>query len=231
MKLQDILKEIKPLDQEWITKAEERTAMLVMPTRALGRLHDISERLCAIQKTMQPFLNRKAILVMAGDHGVVDEGVSAYPQEVTGAMVQTFLVGGAGIDTCYQNSGQGAVLQCERPAAPVVAPAPTPPPPPPPDSDGDGIIDALDLDSDNDGILDLWESGLTADQLELVDSDRDGVIDAGNAFDDANFDPEVGAGLGLKWRSPLGPIRFYLGYPVTANDKNVRFHLRLGADL
>ena len=42
---------------------------------------------------------------------------------------------------------------------------------------------------------------------------------------------QVGAGLGLKWRSPLGPIRFYLGYPVTANDKNVRFHLRLGADL
>jgi nicotinate-nucleotide--dimethylbenzimidazole phosphoribosyltransferase len=69
-----------------------------MPTRALGRLHDISERLCGIQKTMQPSLNRKAILVMAGDHGVVDEGVSAYPQEVTGAMVQTFLRGGAGIN-------------------------------------------------------------------------------------------------------------------------------------
>ena len=98
MKLQNIVKSIEPLDQEWMTKAEERTATLVMPTRALGRLHDISERLCAIQKTIQPSLNRKAILVMAGDHGVVDEGVSAYPQEVTGAMVQTFLVGGAGIN-------------------------------------------------------------------------------------------------------------------------------------
>ena len=98
MNLQDIVKNIEPLDQKWITKAEERTAKLVMPSRALGRLHDISERLCAIQKTMQPSLNRKAILVMAGDHGVVDEGVSAYPQEVTGAMVKTFLVGGAGIN-------------------------------------------------------------------------------------------------------------------------------------
>jgi len=98
MKLQDIVKSIESLDQEWLAKAGERTAKLVMPTRALGRLHDISERLCGIQKTLQPSLNRKAILVMAGDHGVVDEGVSAYPQEVTGAMVQTFLVGGAGIN-------------------------------------------------------------------------------------------------------------------------------------
>ena len=56
-------------------------------------------------------------------------------------------------------------------------------------------------------------------------------VDAGNAFDDTDFDPEVGAGLGLKWRSPLGPIRLYLGYPVTADDQSVRFHLRLGADL
>ena len=56
-------------------------------------------------------------------------------------------------------------------------------------------------------------------------------VDAGNAFDDSDFDPEVGAGLGLKWRSPLGPVRFYLGYPITADDKKIRFHLRLGADL
>ena len=98
MNLQDIVKGIEPLDQEWITKARQRTAQLVMPTRALGRLHEISERLCGIQETMQPSINRKAILVMAGDHGVVEEGVSAYPQEVTGAMVQTFLAGGAGIN-------------------------------------------------------------------------------------------------------------------------------------
>lgn len=98
MNLQDIVKSIEPLDQEWISKARERTAQLVMPTRALGRLHEISERLCGIQKTLLPSINRKAILIMAGDHGVVAEGVSAYPQEVTGAMVQTFLGGGAGIN-------------------------------------------------------------------------------------------------------------------------------------
>jgi len=98
MNLKEIVKGIQPIDQEWITKARERTVQLVMPTRALGRLHEISERLCGIRKTLQPSTKRKAVLVMAGDHGVVSAGVSAYPQEVTGAMVQTFLAGGAGIN-------------------------------------------------------------------------------------------------------------------------------------
>ncbi len=103
--LEEILKGIGPLDGEWIEKAKERTAQLVMPARALGRLHEISERLCGIQKTLKPSINHKAILVMAGDHGVVDEGVSAYPQEVTGAMVQTFLRGGAGINAISRHVG------------------------------------------------------------------------------------------------------------------------------
>jgi nicotinate-nucleotide--dimethylbenzimidazole phosphoribosyltransferase len=98
MNLSEIVNGIQPIDQEWITKARERTAQLVMPTRALGRLHEISERLCGIRRTLQPSTNRKAVLVMAGDHGVAKAGVSAYPQEVTGAMVQTFLAGGAGIN-------------------------------------------------------------------------------------------------------------------------------------
>jgi translocation and assembly module TamA len=56
-------------------------------------------------------------------------------------------------------------------------------------------------------------------------------VDAGNAFDHTDFEAEVGAGLGIKWRSPIGLVRVYLGYPVTADDGSVRFHLRLGADL
>ena len=84
MNLADIVKDIQPIDQDWVNRARERTAQLVMPTRALGRLHEISERLCGIRRTLQPSINRKAVLVMAGDHGVVKAGVSAYPQEVTG---------------------------------------------------------------------------------------------------------------------------------------------------
>lgn len=105
MKLEEILNGIKPVDQEWIQKAQARTAQLVMPTRALGRLHEISEQLCGIQETLEPSINHKAILVMAGDHGVVEEGVSAYPQEVTPAMVQTFLAGGAGINAISRQVG------------------------------------------------------------------------------------------------------------------------------
>ncbi|RZV35941.1 MAG: outer membrane protein assembly factor [Chromatiales bacterium] len=56
-------------------------------------------------------------------------------------------------------------------------------------------------------------------------------VDAGNAFNNTDLDAEVGAGIGIKWRSPLGPIRLYLGYPVSDSDKNPRVHLRLGADL
>ncbi len=105
MNLQEIVKGITPLDYQWIDRAEERTAQLVMPTRAMGRLHEISERLCAIRETLQPSIDRKAILIMAGDHGVAAEGISAYPQEVTGAMVRTFLVGGAGINAVARHAG------------------------------------------------------------------------------------------------------------------------------
>ena len=98
MGLQHIIDTIKGTETEWIEKARQRTAQLVMPTRALGRLHDIGERLCAINKTLKPSIEKKAFLVMAGDHGVVEEGVSAYPQVITGEMVRAFLMGGAGIN-------------------------------------------------------------------------------------------------------------------------------------
>jgi len=105
IKLEEILKSIVPVDMEWIGKAREHTAQLVMPPRALGRLHDISEQLCGIYKNLSPSINKKAVLVMAGDHGVVDEGVSAFPQDVTGAMVGTFLKGGAGINAICRYVG------------------------------------------------------------------------------------------------------------------------------
>lgn len=105
MDLDEILEAIRPVDPRWIQEARERTARLVMPPRALGRLHEISERLCGIGSTLEPSLDRKAFLVMAGDHGVVEEGVSAYPQQVTGEMVRTFLRQGAAINALASHVG------------------------------------------------------------------------------------------------------------------------------
>lgn len=56
-------------------------------------------------------------------------------------------------------------------------------------------------------------------------------VDAGNAFDDTDVNAEVGAGFGIKWRSPIGPIRAYIGYPVSDSERSPRLHLRLGPDL
>jgi translocation and assembly module TamA len=56
-------------------------------------------------------------------------------------------------------------------------------------------------------------------------------VDAGNAFNGSTLDAEVGVGFGIKWRSPLGPLRLYVGFPVSDNTESPRLHLRLGADL
>jgi nicotinate-nucleotide--dimethylbenzimidazole phosphoribosyltransferase len=103
--VREIIESIRPLDRAWVDTARKRTAQLVMPPRALGRLHDISEKLCGICQTLTPPTDKKAVLVMAGDHGIVAEGVSAFPQEVTGAMISTFLAGGAGINAIARHVG------------------------------------------------------------------------------------------------------------------------------
>ena len=98
MNLKEVVNSIEPVDRQVLEQAQEHTSRLVMPPRALGRLNEIGERICAIQRTLKPSVKSKAILVMAGDHGIVAQGVSAFPQEVTGEMVKTFVSGGAGIN-------------------------------------------------------------------------------------------------------------------------------------
>ncbi len=56
-------------------------------------------------------------------------------------------------------------------------------------------------------------------------------VDAGNAFDGTQIEARVGAGLGLKWRSPLGPLRVYLAHPLNYSTRAVRLHISLGPDL
>jgi translocation and assembly module TamA len=60
-----------------------------------------------------------------------------------------------------------------------------------------------------------------------------GFVDAGNAFDDSDFDVKVGAGFGVRWQSPIGPLGIDLGFPVDDpdSDDSVRLHIRMGPDL
>ena len=89
---------IASLDPAWFRRAAEHQARLTMPAGALGRLLELGRLLCAVQETLRPCTDPAAVLVMAADHGVAVEGVSAYPQEVTGQMVANFLRGGAAIN-------------------------------------------------------------------------------------------------------------------------------------
>lgn len=75
------------------------------PLGSLGMLEQLAKRIGLIQKTTQPALNDPAILVFAGDHGVVAENISAYPQSVTWQMVENFLAQGAGINVFARQSG------------------------------------------------------------------------------------------------------------------------------
>ena len=96
--LSNIIEMIRPLDGEAMTKARARQDQLTKPQGSLGRLEELSIQLAGIQGKPIPQIRNKAVITMAGDHGVVAEGVGNWPQEVTAQMVYNFLSGGAGIN-------------------------------------------------------------------------------------------------------------------------------------
>ena len=92
------------------------------PRGSLGRLEDLACRYAAVRREPAPPLPRKAVVVMAADHGVAEEGVSAYPQEVTAQMLLNFAGGGAAINVLARQAGAEVVVVDMGVKEAVVAP-------------------------------------------------------------------------------------------------------------
>ena len=108
--IEEIIKEIKPVDADYYAKAQARLDNLTKPKGSLGRLEEIAARIVAITGKLKPSVKNKVIFTMAGDHGICDEGVSAYPQEVTPQMVYNFMRGGAGINVLARHVGAEVIV-------------------------------------------------------------------------------------------------------------------------
>ena len=108
--LKETISAIVPQDAAVRAQAHKRLEALTMPHWALGRLLDLAEDLAGITRAMHPPIARKAIFTMAADHGVVAEGVSKYPQEVTPQMVYNFVAGGAGINALARQVGASVTV-------------------------------------------------------------------------------------------------------------------------
>lgn len=105
MIIDDLLFRIQPPDRSLWEQAQHRLDRLTKPPGSLGRLEELAARYVMLTGELMPDIPRAAIYTFAADHGIVQEGVSAYPPEVTAQMVLNFLRGGAGVNVLAQHVG------------------------------------------------------------------------------------------------------------------------------
>ncbi|HBG91914.1 MAG: nicotinate-nucleotide--dimethylbenzimidazole phosphoribosyltransferase [Nitrospirae bacterium RIFOXYB2_FULL_43_5] len=104
------LKNMKAVNGEWNDIAQKHLDNLTKPLGSLGRLEEFARKFVAITENKNPILDKKVVFTFAGDHGVTEEGVSAFPKEVTQQMVLNFLRGGAGINVLARHAGADVVV-------------------------------------------------------------------------------------------------------------------------
>lgn len=109
-KLSRIINNIKETDSSCAAHARERLDNLTKPKGSLGYLEDLARQIAAITGALKPVVKNKVIFTLAADHGVAEEGVSAYPKEVTAQMVYNFLRGGAAINVLARHIGARVVV-------------------------------------------------------------------------------------------------------------------------
>lgn len=102
--------EIPAIDEAAAAAAARRLDRLTKPQGSLGRLEELAIRLAGMTGDPWCRFERRAVVVMAADHGVTEEAVSAYPSEVTLQMVANFAAGGAGINVLARKAGAQVVV-------------------------------------------------------------------------------------------------------------------------
>lgn len=122
MLLEKTVKSIGALDRESMKAARRRVDSLIKPPGSLGRLEELAVQLAGIQGRALPEYGKCAVILMAGDHGVVSEGVSAAPQEITYQMLSAFTGGVAGISVLSRMAGASLVVVDIGVARPVDIP-------------------------------------------------------------------------------------------------------------
>ena len=95
----------RPVDTQAVEQALARQQQLTKPAGSLGQLESVAVQLAGLQGRVKPSLEQVWIAIFAGDHGVVAEGVSAFPQEVTWQMLLNFVSGGAAISVLARQLG------------------------------------------------------------------------------------------------------------------------------
>ncbi len=108
--LQELIAKIKPSDRASQDLARARHSQLTKPSGSLGQLEELGIWLAGIQHTEKPNAQEKIVIVCAADHGVTQEGISAYPASVTPAMIHNILRGGAAINAIAKTVGAKIVL-------------------------------------------------------------------------------------------------------------------------
>jgi nicotinate-nucleotide--dimethylbenzimidazole phosphoribosyltransferase len=117
--LDEVPARIGPLDAAAIVEADARLDRLTKPPGSLGRLEELARQLAGITGLAIPRVERPAIVVFAGDHGVTAQGVSAYPGDVTAQMVANFVAGGAAINVLGRLAGADVVAVDVGVAGPI----------------------------------------------------------------------------------------------------------------
>ncbi|MEW6713586.1 MAG: nicotinate-nucleotide--dimethylbenzimidazole phosphoribosyltransferase [Nitrospirota bacterium] len=110
MELKAALLNITSVNGKFIEQAQKRLDSLTKPQGSLGRLEEFAKQVVSITEATMPELDKKVVFTFAGDHGVADEGVSAFPKAVTPQMVLNFLNGGAGINVLARHAGADVVV-------------------------------------------------------------------------------------------------------------------------